>query len=55
MKPNGKLVLDIPDIGDPICRIMMLIEAHLGRPDTLDMSTQEFEDMLQTYFVIEKG
>jgi SAM-dependent methyltransferase len=55
IKPNGKFVLDIPNIGDPTCRIMMLIEEHLGRPDKFDMSSQEFEYMLQNYFVIEKA
>lgn len=55
IKPNGKLVLDIPNLGDPTCRIMMLIEEHIGRPDKFDLSRQEFEDMLQNYFVIEKA
>jgi ubiquinone/menaquinone biosynthesis C-methylase UbiE len=55
MKPSGKVVLDIPNIGDSTCRIMMLIEEHLGRPDRFDMSAQEFEDMLQDYFEIEKA
>lgn len=54
IKPNGKFVLDIPNIGDPTCRIMMLIEEHLGRPDKFNMSSQEFENLLQNYFVIEK-
>lgn len=54
IKPYGKFVLDIPNIGSPTCRIMMLIEEHLGRPDKFDMSSQEFEDMLQNYFKIEK-
>jgi hypothetical protein len=54
MKPSGKVVLDIPNIGDSTCRIMMLIEEHLGRPDRFDMSSQEFEDMLQDYFEIER-
>lgn len=54
IKPYGKFVLDIPNIGSSMCRIKMLIEEHLGRPDKFDMSSQEFEDMLQNYFVIEK-
>lgn len=54
IKPHGKFVLDIPDIGSPECRIAMSIEEHLGRPDKFDMSFQEFEDMLENYFEISK-
>lgn len=54
IKPDGKVVLDIPDLGSPECRITMIIEEHLGRPDKFDMSAQEFEDLLQNYFEIEK-
>lgn len=54
MKPNGKMVLDIPNLGNPVCRIMMLIEEHIGRPDKFDMQSYEFENMLQNYFVIDK-
>lgn len=54
IKPYGKFVLDIPDIGSQECRIMMIIEEHLGRPDKFDLSFQEFEDMLKNYFEIDK-
>lgn len=54
IKSDGKFILDIPDIGSPECRITMIIEEHLGRPDKFDMSSQEFENMLQNYFEIEK-
>ena len=54
IKPGGKLVLDIPNIGEPICRIMMLIEEHLERPDRFDMLYPEFEEMIKDYFGIEK-
>jgi ubiquinone/menaquinone biosynthesis C-methylase UbiE len=54
IKPHGKFVLDIPDIGSPEHRITMIIEEHLGRPDKFDMSSQEFQNMLQNYFEIEK-
>lgn len=53
-KPYGKLVLDIPNFDSPVVRIMMLIEEHLVRPDKFNMSSQEFEVMLQDYFEIEK-
>lgn len=55
IKPNGKFILDIPNLGTPICRIMMLIEEYMGRPDKFDMSSQEFEDIIQNYFEIEKA
>ena len=53
LKPNGKLVLDIPNINSPSGRAMMLIEEYMGRPDKFDMQPQEFEDMLSGYFKIE--
>lgn len=54
IKPNGKLVLDIPNIESPTGRVMMKIEEFMGRPDTFDMLPQEFEDMLMNYFTIEE-
>jgi len=54
IKPYGKLVLDIPNFDSPLFRITMLIEEHLGRPDKFNMSSQEFDVMLQDYFEIEK-
>jgi len=52
MKPNGKFVLDIPNVSSPSGRVAMLIEACMGRPDKFDMSPREFEDMLADYFEI---
>ena len=54
MQPYGKFVLDIPNMESPMRRLMMLIEEHMGRPDKFDLTSQEFEDMLQDYFEIEK-
>jgi SAM-dependent methyltransferase len=54
IKPRGRFILDIPCMGSPECRIMMMIEEHLGRPDQFDMSAEAFEDILQDYFEIEK-
>lgn len=54
IKPNGKFVLDIPNIESPTGRMMMKIEEHMGRPDKFDMLPQEFEDMIKNYFYIEK-
>lgn len=54
IKPYGKFVLDIPDIGSPEQRITMIIEEHLGRTDKFHMSSQEFKNMLQNYLEIEK-
>jgi len=53
LKPNGKLVLDIPNIGSPSGRAMMLIEEYMGRPDKFDMLPQEFEKMIENYFAVE--
>lgn len=55
MKPGGKFVLDIPDANSPACRIAMLIEEYLGRPDKFNMTVKEFEEMLQCYFLIERA
>ena len=54
IKPYGKFVLDIPNLNSPLFRITMLIEEHLGRPDKFNMSSEEFDAMLQDYFEIEK-
>lgn len=54
IKPNGKYVLDIPNFDSPVFRITMLIEEYLGRPDKFNMSSQEFDVMLQDYFEIQK-
>ncbi len=54
MKPGGRLVLDIPDNGGRMRRIMNLIETSMGRPDQFDLSPQEFEEMLLGYFEVEK-
>lgn len=53
LKPYGKFVLDVPDIGSPECRITMIIEEYLGRTDKFDLSSQEFENMLRNYFETE--
>lgn len=55
MKPNGKFVLDIPNIKSPSGRVMMLIEECMGRPDKFELSPQEFEDMIKKYFYVEKS
>lgn len=54
IKPNGKFVLDIPNIESPTGRMMMKIEEYMGRPDKFDMLPQEFEDMIKNYFEIEE-
>lgn len=54
MKPAGRLVLDVPDLGSPECRIAMMIEEYLGRTDLYDLSSEAFENLLLPYFKIEK-
>lgn len=48
-------MLDIPNIKSPNGRVMMLIEECMGRPDKFNMLPQEFENMIEKYFVIEKA
>ena len=50
LKPNGRFVLDVPDLGSPECRIAMAAEAYLGRPGLYDMAFSEFEELLLNYF-----
>lgn len=52
LKPNGKLVLDIPNLGHPACRIMMEIEECMGRPDRFNLSRNTFENLLSAHFGI---
>ncbi len=55
MRPCGKFVLDVPDMGSPEQRVAMLIEAHLGRPDRYDLSPVEFDDLLHNRFEIQRA
>lgn len=55
IRPQGKFVVDVPDMGSPEQQITKRIEEHLGRPDRFDLSTLEFEGMLQSAFLIEKA
>ena len=50
MKPGGRFVLDIPNVGSPECEICGLIEAHLGRPDRFNLSVAAFESLLNGFF-----
>lgn len=52
MKPRGKIVLDIPNVGHPACRIMMEIEKCMGRPDRFNLSRNTFENILSSFFRI---
>ena len=52
MKPGGRFVLDIPNVGSPECVICGLIEAHLGRPDLFDLSVEGFEALLGEFFAV---
>lgn len=54
MKPNGRFVLDIPDNGNPMRRLMNLLEEHLGRPCQFDMMPQAFDGMLKHYFEVDR-
>ncbi len=54
MKSNGRFVLDIPNIGSPEFEITKLIEEYLGRQDQFDLSEEEFDTILNDYFIIDK-
>jgi ubiquinone/menaquinone biosynthesis C-methylase UbiE len=54
IKPNGKFVLDVPNLGTPECRITMMIEESLGRKDLYNLPSKEFEGLIEDYFIIEK-
>ena len=54
LKPNGKLVLDIPNIESKSGKIMMKIEEYMRRLDKFNMNYQEFEKILKKYFEIVK-
>ncbi len=54
MKSMGRFILDIPNIGSPEFEITKLIEEYLGRQDRFDLTVEEFETMLNAYFVIDK-
>jgi len=54
IKPNGKFVLDIPNLGSPEFEISKLVEEYLGRADKFDLPAEEFETILGSYFVIER-
>ena len=54
LKPDGKFVLDIPNVGSPEAEIAKLIEEYLGRPDRFDLSADQFGALLDAYFVIDR-
>jgi len=54
LKPEAKIIIEIPNIISPICKIMVMVEEYLGRPEQFNMLPSEFENMLKEYFIIEK-
>lgn len=54
MKPGGKFILDIPDMGSPEFQITAMIEDYLGRSDRYNIINHDFETMLAPYFEIVK-
>ncbi len=54
LKPGGRFVLDIPNLGSPEFEISKLIEEYLGRQDRFNISVEEFEAILTPYFAIDK-
>ncbi|WP_097013991.1 class I SAM-dependent methyltransferase [Anaerocolumna aminovalerica] len=43
LKPYGKFVIDIPNIGSCECRIAMMIKDYLGRMDKFSMTTENLK------------
>lgn len=54
IKPYGRFVIDIPNMGTPEFQITARIEEYLGRPDRFNMPAGEFEIMLADYFEVQK-
>lgn len=54
MKPSGKFVLDIPDVGSPEFAVTAMVEEALGRPDAFDMTVAEFEGLLFPHFAVHR-
>jgi len=54
MKPNGKLIIDVPNLKSSLYKINMLIEEHIGRPNKYNFTNQEFNNFLSDYFRIIK-
>lgn len=54
MKSNGRFVLDIPNIESPEFEISKLIEEYLGRKDLFNLSVEEFDSLLDNYFIMDK-
>ena len=54
LKPGGRLVLDIPDVGSPEFGAISVIEDYLGRPERFNMTIEEFEAELRPCWAIAK-
>lgn len=54
MKPGGKFVLDIPNVGTAEFEITSLIEKSLGREDRFDLTVAEFDALIDDYFEIKE-
>jgi len=52
IKPAGRLVLDIPDVGSPEFKSIAMIEEHLGRRERFNMTIAEFEAELRPFWSI---
>jgi len=52
IKPAGRIVLDIPDVGSPEFESIAMIEAHLGRRERFDMRVTEFETEIRPFWNI---
>jgi len=53
LKPQAKMVLDIPNLEHPDVNLMFKIEEFLGRPN-IPNSRESFEEVLKPLFSIER-
>jgi len=50
IKPAGRIVLDIPDVGSPEFASIAIIEEHLGRTERFDLTVAEFEAEIRPFW-----
>jgi len=54
LKVKGRVVIDIPNIDNPVYEINRLIEKHIGRPSEFNISKTRFNIIIEDYFNIVK-
>lgn len=52
IKSKGRLVLDVPNLDNPVFEINRLIEDYIGRPDKFNLPVDEFNYIIKDYFEV---